>query len=208
MAENNKETTSQNVERPQLMPGDIYFTRDYSSKLSGIFAWFMKSWVSHCGVIHHQTDRNTYCIETSNLEVGFADFDRYLKSKEHRVEVWRLCRVRTPTRLMIAHAPEEVVETLYGYLQLLTLALRRLLMRLGLKIPNFIRQGMVCTAIPLIGLRRTKIKGLTGIDPESIDTAELRDVCIDLQDESGSQVFKCVFIKWRGQLIAEQIDEE
>lgn len=182
-------------------PGDIVFIRHYDNPISKIMAWFMGDWPSHSAIVYQETNLETYLIETSDFQVVIGDMKKYLNKKECRIAVYRITDLMEPERELIASAARLRVGGLYGYLQLLSLGVRRLIMKATsdkVRIKNFIRQGEVCTAVPLYGLTECDIPGLHGIDPESMDTVELLDICRSLKRSDGEYVFECVFLKSRG----------
>jgi len=154
--------------------GDIVFVMHKKNPISRDIAWFMGSRWSHSALVIDSSDLRTYLCETSDFQVTIATLDRYLIDPDTSLEVWRLIAPidpRTMERMLTRAISYE--GQLFGYLQLLSLGLRRMLKRIGIQIPNFIRQGMVCTAIPLHAYSISRVPGLDGIDPESIDTEDL-----------------------------------
>ena len=161
--------------KSELRPADIGFAMTTSSWLSKAIAWFMSSKWSHTFMIAGELNEHTMTVETSDFEVYSAPFGHHLRT-DKRVEVYRHKSLENKEAIeAVAQAMIHIGET-YGYLQLLSLGLRRLLMRVGIKIPNFIRQGLVCCAVPLYGYKVTKVHPLNMIDPESIDTEELYQI--------------------------------
>jgi hypothetical protein len=61
----------------------------------------------------------------------------------------------------------------YGYLQLLSFAVVTLAARIGIRLPNFFRQGVVCTGVVLDAKSRGTVPGFSGLDPESLHTEHL-----------------------------------
>lgn len=160
--------------KPNLLPGDVGFLMHHDNWISKAFAWFMESKWSHSFLIHEVTDRLIYTSETSDFEVVIHCFDKYLEDPNCSIEVWRLEGLSEEKRVEIADlALKENLGQTYGYLQLFSLGLRRLLMRIGIKIPNFIRSGLVCCHHVLYGYTLAKIAGFEALDPEAIDTEEM-----------------------------------
>lgn len=153
--------------------GDLVFVMHTDNVISKIIAWFMKSRWSHSAVVVAPTLLKTYLCETSDFNVCIGTLERYLTDEKTTREVWRpVDRIDWQTMDVMVLNAIEAEGTIYGYLQLFSFGLRRMLMRIGIKIPNFIRQGMVCCAVPMRAYTKSKIPGLEGIDPESIDTEE------------------------------------
>ena len=152
---------------------DIVFVMHRKSWISRAIAWFMGSRWSHSALVVDPGFRTWLC-ETSDFHVNVAALERYLEDPSVEVEIWG---PRSPLDSALAGQMADRALArygeIYGYLQLFSLGIRRLLMRVGIRIPNFIRTGLVCTAIPLEAYRISGIPGLHGIDPESIDTEEL-----------------------------------
>jgi len=161
---------------PSLMAGDIGFVFHTGNPISRLIAWFMKSRFSHSFLVYGTLRDQTLVVETSDFEVVISTFDRYLADPRCRIEVYRPTTPGKPQRDLAARHASELLGTTYGYLQLLSLGLRRILRRLGVRIPNFIRQGVVCTAVPLYGWHGLGLPVLSQIDPESIDTEELHHI--------------------------------
>lgn len=174
----------------------------HDNVVSKVIAGVMGSQWSHTFGVYEQTARRTMLLETSDFEVGFASFDRYLVKAELSMIVMRPTRMLLTEREHIAELAALQEGTVYGYLQLPTLGLRRGLMRLGMKnVPNLIRQGQVCTAPWLYGYTKSNIPGLKGIDPESIDTEEFFQAAKTAKWEDGTECFEVVFQKKRGEII-------
>ena len=171
-----------------LERGDIVFVMHNDNVISKIIAWFMKSRWSHSAVVVDVTPFRTYLCETSDFQVMIGTYDRYVHDAQTSIEVWRSERKISDKdmKVMLENAVD-AEGTTYGYLQLFSFGLRRMLMRFNIKIPNFIRQGMVCCAVPLRAYTMSPIVEFNGIDPESIDTQEMYDII------STSGKFKRVF---------------
>lgn len=164
---------------PELEPGDIGFLMHHDNMISKIIAWFMGSKWSHTFGVLFRIPSRTCLLETSDFQVVISTFERYLKNPNVELQIFRPVRLSREQLELIAEKAAETEGTIYGYFQLISLGLRRLLMRVGIKIPNFIRQGMVCTHPWLYGYRHSDIPGLAGIDPESIDTEEFYQLCLN-----------------------------
>lgn len=169
------------MKKPVLQPADIGFLMHHDAPVSKIIAKFMGSKWSHTFLIAEQTTARTYTVETSDYHVETGWFDRHLADPNVSMVIFR------PTKLGLADKQRVVsvaigtcYHTRYGYLQLLSLGIRRLLMRFGVVVKNFIRQGMVCDHVVLYGYRGTDIPGLMHIDPESIDTEEVYQLLLGL----------------------------
>jgi hypothetical protein len=158
-----------------LLPADIGFAMSVDSWLSKTIAWFMGSRWSHTFMIAGSMHGQDMTVETSDYEVYAAPMiDHYGPRK--RTAIYRCKVLDDETRKAIVLKSMSHIGETYGYLQLLSLGLRRLLMRAGIRIPNFFRQGLVCCAVPLYGYKESTVHPLSIIDPESIDTEELYQI--------------------------------
>lgn len=157
-----------------LKSGDIFFVMHHDNRLSRLFAWFMKSRWSHTGLIFDVTDdaRRVYTLETSDFEVTHQEFYDYLKDPNVSLEVWRFTNLNDDEVGEILDAANSVRGRVYGYLQLLSLAVRDIGKRFHINIPNFLKIGVICCDVILYGYGKSKIKELN-IDPRSIETEDL-----------------------------------
>jgi hypothetical protein len=172
---------------PDVKAGDVFLLRSRGYWYSDAIAWFMGKdstgcQLSHCGVIiDYGRLSGPITLETSDYEVTYGALFKYvLKPDKYHLRVYRLPESAwaSPADMAssLADADDKLYGRVYGYLQLLSLGLRRLLMRIGVKVPNFIRQGQVCTAVALTYLSKSQMKVFSGIDPEAIDTVEFADM--------------------------------
>jgi hypothetical protein len=181
-----------------IKKGDIGFAMTHDNWLSRAIAWFMGSSWSHTFLVLHVTEDRIYTVETSNYEVCIHSLDYYLKNPNCTIAIYQSKTITDEQRNMICNEALNVVQTNYGWLQLLSFGIRRILKRIGIDIRNFIRQGMVCTAVPLLGYKNTHIQGLKGIDPESIDTEELYYLVRIAKTHEKQYEFDCVYAKQKG----------
>lgn len=159
----------------KFKPGDIFFINHHDNPLSKVIAWFMKSSFSHSGLILEQTSKRTYTLETSDYEVTQSLFEDYIDDPYVSIEVYRKEDLSDEEREDIMERALAVDNAGYGYLQLLSFAVKRLLKRVNISIPNIIRQGLVCCHVVLYGYQGSGIKELDKVDPENWDTQELYD---------------------------------
>jgi hypothetical protein len=178
-----------------LKTGDIGFCMNHDNLISKVIAWFMKSNYSHSFIIYHVTDERVYILETSNYEVVISTLDKYIKDDDVTVTVFSPKNLSSERRKLIVKECEKYEWITYGYLQLISLGIRRLLMRINIKIKNFIRHNLVCNQLVLYGYSKfSNIKDFK-IDPESIDTQELLELVMKSRQEDGSQTFELVLHK-------------
>lgn len=154
-------------------PGDIVFTMSRSWWVPKAIAWFMQSQWSHAALIVEEGKICTYITEANRFQINFGWLEEYRDDPTASFAVYRATNISDETRLAIVDECLKNTGTVYGYLQLFSLGVRRLLMRVGVLIPNFIRQGMVCDQHVLYGYTKSGLPGFKDIDPESIDTEEL-----------------------------------
>ena len=165
-----------------IKSGDIGFAYHKTNLLSKLLKGAMGSQWSHNFIVF---DEN-YVIETTSYKIQLWELKNYLESIEHDVMIFSTDLTDQERYATQIEAIKHVNEV-YGYLQLISFGIRRLLMKFGIKIPNFFRQGLVCSAVVLYSYNKTNNKLLSKIDPESIDTEEVYQLVKNSPD------FKCVF---------------
>lgn len=153
-----------------LKPGDVVFVMHNDNKLSRIIAGAMGSKWSHSALVADVGASYVWLCETSDLEVTAGTFDRYLADPAVSLEVWSHKTMTPEARSATVKGAMAQIGTVYGFLQLLSLGVRRLCMRMGLKFGNLFRQGMVCCAVVLYGLKESVYPT---VDPEGMDTEEM-----------------------------------
>lgn len=121
-------------------------------------------------------------VETSDFEVMISTLSRYTQDPNCALEIYRPVKFSSEDGATSRKETFAILKTVYGFPQLLSLGVRRLLMRAKIKINNFFRMGVVCCAVPLYGHTKCKSSPLFGIDPESIDTEELFQICKEKMD--------------------------
>lgn len=162
--------------------GDIVFVMHHGNKISRVIAWFMQSNFSHSAIVCSESFfGNILLTETSDFEVMNNTLDRYIKDENVSIEIYRDDSISDQERHFIALESFKQVGNLYGYLQLISFAIRNIIKRITKKtIRHFIRQGQVCCSV--IGYSYQNALGnahwLGRIDPESYETEELRQLCI------------------------------
>lgn len=156
----------------ELKVGDMGFIFHRDNPMSKVIAWFMGSRWSHSFIVLEVTPMRTYICELSDFTVTIGAIDRYMTDAQVDLEVWSP-NLTSEQREKMAAASLTQYNTLFGYTQLLSLALRRMLMRIGIRIPNWIRQGLVCDQLVLYGYQFSPISPFAGMDPKSADTEEM-----------------------------------
>lgn len=161
--------------------GDIVFIMHSTSKLSRLIAWFMKSAFSHSALVSVESAHNkTLLTETSDFQVTLATLNRYIADPGVAIEIYRDTKLSIDERDKIGAVSFNQLGEWYGWLQLLSFAIRALVKRVTKRdIGNFIRQGRVCCAVVGYSYKEALPKHpLSQIDPECYDTEELRQFCI------------------------------
>ena len=177
--------------------GDIIFIMNHHMWISRTIAWFMGSKWSHCGIVIDRSVDRTYTTETTDYEVAIGILESYLYHPSVSIEVYRAKSLSEDEKKMIVSECLKNLWKTYGYLQLISLGIRRLLIRyLGIKIGNFFRQGIICCGHVLYGYSKTSLPVIGGIDPESIDTEELYVLVKSIKDQKGKPVFERVAQKY------------
>lgn len=180
------------MNKPNIKPGSIGFVMHNNSKISKIISWFMESKWSHTFYVWGICNDKTILAETTDFEITKSTFDKYNK-ETCAIEIWEPVVDHDP--LQMAEDGQYLEGQIYGYLQLISLGIRRLFMRAKISISNFFRQGAVCCAVAIAhSNKQPKITCLYGLDPESIDTEELNRKI----KESGE--YKLVFKKEFGEV--------
>ena len=165
--------------KPDLRTGDVFFTFNKRNIISRLMRWFMGSEWSHSGIVYAQTySRNIVC-ETSDFHVKLDTFERYIADPNVSAIVYR-----HPEWFQVIHGNEEFIREecdklngkIYGYLQLISFAVRLLLRRIGIKIPHFIRLGTVCNQVCAIPLNKLRDSWLDKVNPKSFDTEEMETI--------------------------------
>lgn len=173
--------------------GDVAFVMHHNSRMSRVIAWFMGSrWSHSLGILGEGAPgKKTYVCETSDFEVVISDLEKYLNDPTVSIEIWSP-QVDDEYREKAAEKWVEFLGEIYGYPQLLSLGLRRMLMRVHVNVRNLIRTNHVCDQLVLEGIRCYPIPGIHWCDPKAFDTQDLYEMIV----KSGK--FDLVFSK-RGQ---------
>lgn len=159
-----------------MKPGDIFLVMTHNFWLSKAIAKVMGSEWSHSGLIYDVSGREPYTFETTSLETTVQFFNDYVNNPNISYEVWSPIEATDEQRLQICEDAKKTNETPYGIMQFISLGLRRLLMRVGIKMPNFIRQGQVCCHVVFKGYNKKGFGEISEVDPESKDTEELKQM--------------------------------
>jgi hypothetical protein len=161
--------------KPEI--GDIGFLIHKDNIISNIMAWFMKSKWSHSFLVS-DIGHQIYCCETSDVQVNINTVDRYLDDKNVVMKIYRR-KNKDQDEISRVQNTYKLNGTIYGYLQLISLGLRRLLMRVGIKIPNFIFQGVVCCHVVMHYLSQIPNSFFTGKPYEAFDTEEVYQMMLN-----------------------------
>lgn len=151
--------------------GDIVFVMHHGNIISKIIAKVMGSKWSHSAIVYGEAFGKTMLCETSDFQVNLDYLDRYIEDPNCSIEVYRKAGISASGPKIRSNC-DPMLGKMYGYLQLLSLGIRRLL---RLKIKNFIHQGVVCCHVISYGLKDVD-PYFTKIEKESFDTEELYSI--------------------------------
>jgi hypothetical protein len=161
-----------------MTPGSIGFVLHRDNWISRVIAWFMGSKWSHSFLVYDNGRFGDYVVETTDFEVTISPTSKYLTDPNVSYEVYAPSLsgdlYEQEKRIIMGAYP--LIGMVYGYAQLFSLGVRRVFMKIGIRIPNFIRTGVVCCHVPLYGYVKSDMEILKDIDPESIDTEELYQI--------------------------------
>lgn len=129
-----------------------------------------------------------YVSETSDFQVTVSTLNRYVEGEHKSVEIYNAKGLTPEQMRSIALDSRTRDGMVYGYGQLFSLGVRRLLMRVGIKIGNFIRWGVVCNSHVAYAFKHSGFPEFAG-DPEAADTEEM------YQAVKASERFELVFSK-------------
>jgi len=135
----------------------------------------MGSQWSHSFVVIDQSHDTTYLCETTDLEVSIGRLEAYIQDPNTTLELWA-CDLTDDQRMTMRKIALQKYGTVYGYFQLLSLGIRRLLMRIGIRIPNFIQEGYVCDQVPLDSCIKAGIPYFNGKNAKAYDTQEFYEM--------------------------------
>jgi hypothetical protein len=161
------------MEVPQFQKGDVAFIMHNKETMARIMAWFMGSQWSHSNIVTKPTDEYTFVSETSDFTVTVGWLERYITDPTVSMEVWRITDLDPALGAQIAATCMANYNILYGYLQLISWFFVLLLAKIGITIPNFIHQGLLCDQNILTGLNQAPIPGIQGVAPKSVETQKL-----------------------------------
>ena len=176
----------------KINPGSIGFVMHHDNFISKIISKAMSSKWSHCFYVWGKCNETIVLAETTDYEVTKSTIEKYNK-KSCSLEIWE--PIPKHDSLKMAKDGQYLEGIVYGYLQLISLGVRRLLKKFSFKISNFFRQGAVCTAVPIAhSNKQPNISCLYNLDPESIDTEELHQLI------KNSGEYRLVFKKEKDEL--------
>ena len=151
-----------------LRPGDVGFIIHHDNWISRAIGWFTQSRWSHVFLVVEKGRYVTYLSETCDFNVWIGYLEKNLKSPYTEIEIYTP-DISDDMRGVVVKRCLENTGELYGWFQFISLGIRGLLKRIGIRIPNFIRQGIVCNQHVMYGYTLTDIEGISGVDPESMD---------------------------------------
>lgn len=155
-----------------IKKADIIFVITTDNWLSKLIAWVMGSRWSHAALIYHVCDQESYTLETNSREVIINPLSDHLANPNKELEIWRFEDLSKDDIDKICLKAFETFGLGYGYFQFISLGIKILLKKVGIRVPNFIRQGIVCNQVVNYGYTVSNIPGLGGSDPEALDTED------------------------------------
>jgi hypothetical protein len=160
-----------------LSPGDIGFVMHNENFISKVFARVMKSKFSHCFVVVGRVGEQAILCETTDFEVVLSTADKYALDKNCSVVVFSNNSLNTSEVSTLIKNASALQGTMYGYLQLVSLLLRRLLLRLKIEIKSFIKKDIVCYQVVVKAFKDTKCH-VKNFDIQKGDTEDLYQYCL------------------------------
>lgn len=137
-------------------------------------SWFMNFPFSHSGIVESVHGSKIYLRETSDFDVGLSLLNHYLEDPHTGFEVWSFPEIHDTVRDQMVNRSGQLDGDVYGYLQIVTLAVRCLMKRVGLKpFRNFLKIGTVCCHVVALAYQISGIREMVLDDYESEDTADL-----------------------------------
>jgi len=157
-----------------IQRGDIIFVMHHDNKLSKLFAWFMMSDWSHCGIFADVGSFDEYIHETSDTQTKVGLFSLYENDPNCSFVVVRVPGI-TPAAMDKA---AQYHNKLYGYVRLLGAAVRCLAKRIGFKSFPMIWKvgGPLCMMLPHAALK-VVYDGMPSVG--DIDTQDLYLWCLE-----------------------------
>lgn len=189
------------MKAPEFEAGDVGFVMHHNNWISRQLGWFMKSKWSHAVLVYGKFSGGTLLVETTDYEVTYTRIeDKYLNDPEVSLEMWRPVRLSEEERKAIAERAAKWVGEEYGWLQIFSFAVVTLLARVGIKIKNFVRQGMVCNHVVSYGYQGSNVPLMDLPDPENYHTEQVYRMVMDGVYPDGAKAFKLIFMKNRGEV--------
>lgn len=159
----------------KLNTGDIAFIMHHDNLISRTLSWFMGSKWSHCFLILGEYPQGTYILETSDFEVCISILDKYLIDEQCSIEIYS-GGISKEEADVVTNKAMITLGDVYGYLHLLGLGIRRLFRKVGIKIGNPLKGGVVCCCVPMLGYQDSSIQDLAKSDWQDNDTEDLYQI--------------------------------
>ena len=151
-----------------IKEGDIGFVHN-GATISKIISWAMGSKWSHSFVVIGEVHGTMMVAETSDFEVTIGSLSRYMDGRP--IAIFRKEDLTPDQVAKICKKSLSILGVVYGYSQLISLGIRRLLKKFGIHIKNFFQTGVVCCYVPMFAY-----EDILGIPPKSIDTEDLYQI--------------------------------
>jgi len=159
-----------------FLPGDVAFVMHWDNWMSKAISWFTQipglPRFSHTVLIVESAPDRTYTSETSDYESTIGWIERYTTDPNVYMEVWRLPDMTDGERATAVMRGLSQQETVYPYWQLLSLAIRGILKKIGIHIGNILPWGYDCNEHVHYSLLKTHYPELANTEPHSLDNLD------------------------------------
>lgn len=149
--------------------GDIGFVDNSKFNIiARLIKWFMGSSWTHCFYVLGKINGVIMVIEMSDFHVTIAPLSRYLDGRP--VCIFRKENIEDHEKVAMTKVLLPNLGKMYGYLKLILMGPRRILMKLKFK-PRVLKQDeWVCTDVPYTALQEIEspVKGMPQMDTEEL----------------------------------------
>ena len=152
--------------------GDIGFIIHKKSALSKTIAWFMKSQWSHCFIIIGELNGVPIICETTDFEIVYSPLTKYTNDPNVMMTIFSNDDLLFGDDVKIFNNTLDIHGKKYGYLQLLSHAVRLLLLRFNVKIESFYNRNWLCYQVVINCLKNTN-SDIQYLNKNAIDTQTL-----------------------------------
>lgn len=158
--------------------GDIGFVDNSKFNIvARLIKWFMGSKWTHCFYVLGKINGVIMVIEMSDFHVTIAPLSRYLDGRP--VSIIRKENIQEHDKVAMTKPLLSKLGMMYGYLKLVCMAPRRILMKMNIKTRVLIQHEWVCTDVPYTALQEIECSAK---GKPQMDTEELYQVLINSKD--------------------------